>query len=94
MGLGMLISMLFCLGDPAVIMAFRPPYMAVFLQAVQDVPGAAAMSGLIAVMIKFATVAYLATASRLTWSFARDRGLPGWRYLNRVSASSTPQLFN
>lgn len=90
MGLGMLIAMLFCLGDPTVIMAFRPPYMAVFLQAVEDGPGAASMSGLIVVMIKFATVAYLATASRMTWSFARDRGLPGWRYLNRVIPTSPP----
>ncbi|CAG8955301.1 hypothetical protein HYFRA_00011283 [Hymenoscyphus fraxineus] len=83
MGLAMIIAVLFCMGDPSV-MASGSPYVAVFLQAVENVSQAAIMSDLVTIMIIFATVAYLATASRLTWSFARDRGLPGWRQISRV----------
>ena len=32
----------------------------------------------------FATVGYLATASRMTWAFARERGLPGSALLGKV----------
>ena len=32
----------------------------------------------------FATVGSLATASRMTWAFARERGLPASAYLSRV----------
>ena len=30
------------------------------------------------------TIAFLATASRLVWAFARDRGLLGWRFVSQV----------
>ncbi|CAG8981680.1 hypothetical protein HYALB_00006552 [Hymenoscyphus albidus] len=83
MGLAMIIAVLFCMGNPSV-MASESPYVAIFLQAVENVSQAAIMSDLVIIMIIFATVAYLATASRLTWSFARDRGLPGWRQISRV----------
>ena len=32
----------------------------------------------------FATISLIATASRMTWAFARDNGLPGSRSLSRV----------
>ena len=41
---------------------------------------------IIAAMI-FATVGLLATASRMTWAFAREQGLPGSAYLSRVSST-------
>ena len=34
----------------------------------------------------FATVGLLATASRMTWAFAREQGLPGSAHLSRVSS--------
>lgn len=34
----------------------------------------------------FAAIAALATASRMTWAFARENGLPGSKYISRVSA--------
>lgn len=35
----------------------------------------------------FATVGLIATASRMLWAFAREGGLPGSKYLARVSKS-------
>jgi amino acid transporter len=35
-----------------------------------------------------ATLSFVATASRMTFAFARDRGMPGWRWLGHVRAIS------
>ena len=32
-------------------------------------------------------IGFLATASRMTWSFARDRGMPFYRYISKASRS-------
>jgi amino acid transporter len=42
------------------------------------------MSSLIVVMSFTATTGVMASASRILWAFARDRGLPGWAFLERV----------
>lgn len=36
----------------------------------------------------FATVGFLATASRMAWAFARERGLPGASTLAKVSGDN------
>lgn len=38
---------------------------------------------MVAAMV-FATVGFLATASRMSWAFAREQGLPGSRILAKV----------
>ena len=40
-----------------------------------------------------ATIAYIATASRMTWAFARERGLPGSGILSRVRLLLPPYSY-
>lgn len=47
------------------------------------------MASIITALALCADVGFLASASRMVWSFARDRGLPGWKFLSRVCSSST-----
>ena len=86
LGLGMLIAVLFCLGDidAALDTPTKYPFMEIFFQATDSAAGSTAMIAIITVLQICATIACLAGSSRMTWSFARDHGLPGWRYLSRV----------
>lgn len=96
LGFGMLLGLLFCLGnlDDAASSATGYPFMEVFQQAVQNTTGAAIMSAFITSMSICATVAILASASRVLWAFARDRAVPGWRFVQKVSSSPLPASTN
>ncbi|KAL8978769.1 MAG: hypothetical protein Q9177_006312 [Variospora cf. flavescens] len=59
--------------------------MEIFLNATQSVGGAAAMASIVVTLGICATIALLASSSRMTWSFARDRGLPFSRYLGKLT---------
>ena len=88
LGFGMVLATLFCL-DMTNISAVLDtntgyPFMEIFLQATNSTAGAATMASIIAVLGLCSAVGLLASASRMSWSFARDRGLPGWRLLQRV----------
>ena len=63
------------------------PYMQVFLDSTGSVAGATAMASIVTVMSFCANIGILATASRMCWSFCRDRGLPGWQTLQHVRDS-------
>ncbi|TVY16639.1 putative amino-acid permease [Lachnellula arida] len=94
LGWGMLIATLFCLGDATTILEAPYPFMAIFEQAVGSVGGATAMAAIITVLTICALISFVASASRMTWSFARDRGLPGWRYLSMVNKKSSIPLIS
>ena len=84
-----LLVILFCLGNPDFVLNFPSlPFIAIVLQGIGNRAGASTMVAFITVLIIFAAVSFVATASRMTWSFARDRGLPGWKYLSKVCLSS------
>ncbi|KAF2689637.1 choline transport protein [Lentithecium fluviatile CBS 122367] len=91
LGLAMLIATLFCLGDAdaALASATHFPFMEIFLQAVGSVPGALTMASIITTLNICATISVVATASRMTWAFARDRGTPGWRILGKIEPKTT-----
>lgn len=84
---GMLIMTLFSLTDVegALNTPTNYPYMEIFLRSTGSVAGATVMASILVVMQYCANVGLLASASRMCWSFARDRGLPGWRFLQHVS---------
>ena len=86
LGFSMLIAMLFCLGDidAALESPTGYPFMAIFLQATHSVAGTATMGSIITAMGICTSVGMLASTSRQFWSFARDRGIPGWRLWSRV----------
>ncbi|KAJ5042591.1 amino acid/polyamine transporter I, partial [Bipolaris maydis] len=88
LGFGMLLTVLFRMGDLSSVLAENPafPFMAIFHRAVQSRSGAAVMASLVMVLTIGAGVGLSASTSRICWAFARDKGLPGWRTLSKVSS--------
>ncbi|CEI60334.1 hypothetical protein FVEN_g6495 [Fusarium venenatum] len=98
-GFAMLIAMVFCMGNVDEAFASGPgmlgfPYMYIFEQATNSRVGATVMSAIIVILASCATVGMLASTSRVFWSFARDRGLPGWRKLSQVSERTTVPVYS
>ncbi|KAI4170852.1 MAG: hypothetical protein LQ348_007033 [Seirophora lacunosa] len=94
LGFAMLIAVLFCLGDIEQVIETNTgyPFMAIFQNATQSAGGAAAMASVVVTLGICATIAFLASSSRMTWSFARDRGLPLSKYLGKVEPRSSIPL--
>jgi len=69
------IAMFYCISDPMGVVMSPLPIFAIWEQATKSGGGATAMSVLLAITGYFALNATQQTASRLTWSFARDNGL-------------------
>ncbi|MCJ1361288.1 hypothetical protein MMC16_000386 [Acarospora aff. strigata] len=95
LGFGMTIALLFCLGDIDAALQSNTgfPFMEVFRSATNSVGGAATMAAVVTILALCATVGILASTSRMFWSFARDRGLPFWRTLQRVDSRTTVPLW-
>jgi len=94
-GFGIVIAVLYVTVDvgsvlqsPTGVLGY--PYMQIFYNATGSKGGATAMFGILIVMSVFGTTAALATASRLIWAFARDRGLPFWRQVSKGSGLLRP----
>ena len=93
---GMLLAVLFCAGnlDDAVDNAPNGyPFVAIFAVGVGSNEGATAMASIVLVLELCSAAGGLAAASRMMWSFARDRGLPGHKRLSKVSAHSLLDAF-
>ena len=69
-------------------------YMQVFLDSTGSVAGATAMASIIVIMALSALIGIVATASRMCWSFCRDRGLPGWQSLQHVRDPVKPPILD
>lgn len=69
------VAMFYCISDPMGVVTSPLPIFAIWEQAVQSGKGATAMTVLLLLTGYFALNATQQTASRLTWSFARDNGL-------------------
>ena len=87
LGFGMLLATLFSLNDvkAAIESPTGYPFMEILVRSTGSIPGAALMAALVTTMQWCANIGILASASRMCWSFARDHGLPGSRYLQYVS---------
>jgi choline transport protein len=73
-----ILVMLFCLGDLDAAVNATFPIIEICTQATGSVKAATAMvSGLLVVSVAV-TLGSIASASRLTWAWARDGGLPAW----------------
>ncbi|KAE8153182.1 amino acid/polyamine transporter I [Aspergillus avenaceus] len=90
LGFSMLLALLFCLGDvdKALNDPTGLPFVGIFLQATESIPGTAVMASIIIVLCFCTSVGMLAAASRQLWSFSRDRGIPGWRVWSKVTTSN------
>jgi choline transport protein len=88
LGFAMLVAYLFCLGDLAAVLESQLtlgyPFLFVAQSGTRSTAGAAVMALLIDALGACSTVGILASSSRMLWSFARDRGIPFWRYFVKV----------
>ena len=50
------------------------------------------MATIIVVLLMSVVIGFLATSSRMIWSFARDRGMPFYRYISKASRSHRHRL--
>jgi choline transport protein len=90
LGWGMMLAILFTMGDLDNILAILTPVTGIpfidyFYFALGSKSFATGLSALLVSMFIFAAVAIVASTSRTTWAFARDNGLPGSGLLKRVS---------
>ncbi|KAE8148355.1 amino acid/polyamine transporter I [Aspergillus avenaceus] len=90
LGFTMLIATLFCMGDidEALASPTGYPFMEIFRQATDSISGALGMSSILLIIAICSVVGMLAATSRQFWSFARDRGIPGWRLWSQVSPTT------
>ena len=84
MGFAILIAVLFVLGDLEAALENPQPIIAVLAGALQSTTGAAIIVILLGFMATCATTGFLASTSRILWSFARDRAVPGWQTISYV----------
>ncbi|KAJ5246259.1 choline transport protein [Penicillium chermesinum] len=96
LGFGMLIAMLFCLGNiqQSINSPTGYPFMAIFLQATGSVAGTAVMASIVTTMGITTSVGMLASSSRQMWAFARDRGIPGWRIWSQVHGGTAVPVYS
>jgi choline transport protein len=92
LALGMLLAVLFSAHDiPGLLAdekAATAPFLRIFRHAVGSEAGATIMVCIIVLLEFCSAMGCLAAASRMTWSFARDRGLPFSRALSMVCFST------
>ncbi|PQE03917.1 amino acid polyamine transporter I protein [Rutstroemia sp. NJR-2017a BVV2] len=90
LGFGMLLAILYCQGDISAA-AESPtgyPFIAIFASGVQSIAGATVMVSIVIFMAWCNAIGCLASASRMMWSFARDKGLPFSSTLSKVQDRS------
>lgn len=85
-GFAMMITVLYCLGDVNTVLdtATGFPFIQIFIDSVGNVAGATVMTAVVLILTWACATGITTTASRMTWSFARDRGLPFSKYLTKV----------
>lgn len=69
---GMVIIFLYCLGDIDDVLTASYPMMAICLNATNSVVGASVMLGSLLTTVVLVSIGSVTSASRLTWSWARD----------------------
>lgn len=96
LALGMLVAILFSAPDIHELLGSStiPPFMRIFKYATGSRIGATIMTSIIIVLEFCSAMGCLAAASRMTWSFARDRGLPFARALSMVNLVISTDSFH
>lgn len=93
LGFAALIAMLFCLTDlEAALEASETmfyPFLEVFYSGVKSRGGAVAMALVILTLALASSVSIYASASRMLWSFSRDKGIPFSKHVARLSGKSS-----
>ncbi|PWY94742.1 putative GABA permease [Aspergillus sclerotioniger CBS 115572] len=90
MGFAFLLAVLFCMGDmdAALNSSTGYPIIEVFRSATGSRAASTAMTSTIILTAWLGTIALLASAARMVWSLARDKALPGYRYLTELDTKA------
>lgn len=93
LGFGMIFAFTTCLGDVDSVLTAQNnilyPFIEVFNQATGSIAGSTFMASIVVVMGIFSCVGILAAASRLIWSFSRERAIPFHNVLVRLHPRTT-----
>lgn len=93
LGFAALISLLFCLTNlDSALEASETmfyPFLEVFYAGVKSRGGAVAMAVVILTLAVASSVGIYASASRMLWSFSRDKGVPFSRHVSKLSGKSS-----
>ena len=86
-GFAMMVAVLYCLGDADSVLQTPTgfPFMQIFYNSVKSVGGAIGMCVVVLVLTWGCATGIMTTASRMTWSFARDKGTPFSQFLSTVN---------
>ncbi|OAP59965.1 hypothetical protein AYL99_04967 [Fonsecaea erecta] len=86
-GFVMMLTVLFCLGDVDSVLdtATGYPFIQIFYNSVNGIAGATVMGAIVLALTWACATGITTTASRMTWSFARDRGTPFSKPISYVS---------
>ncbi|MCJ1389919.1 hypothetical protein MMC18_002776 [Xylographa bjoerkii] len=94
LGFAIVIAFSFCVGD--FLTALNSPtgydFIEVFFNATNSYAGSSVMTAVLIALVTCASFGFLASASRQTWAFARDRGLPFSTFLAHVDERSALPL--
>ncbi|KAH8705814.1 amino acid/polyamine transporter I [Talaromyces proteolyticus] len=94
LGFIMMTCTMYVIGDLDAILtaieAGESPVLLIFQQAVRSQTGAVLMYVIILIMACACTIGCFASASRMLWSFARDRAVPFSSWLSKLSRQSVP----
>lgn len=96
LGFAIAVAFAFCTTDVEDALGSPTGYdfIYVFQQATNSKAGTTIMVALLTLLVTCAAIGFLATASRQTFAFARDRGIPGSRWLSKVNPSSKIPLYS
>lgn len=86
------LTMLYCIGDYEAVVQSGLPIMEIYYQATKSKTIATVMMVLQAVVGCVSLFNIVASVSRLTWAFARDKGLPYANFFSTVSNLLLPSL--
>ena len=87
-GIAMTIIILFGVGDIKTMLSTKTKYpiIEILYRATGSKGATTVLATMLTITIIFSALGILASASRLTWAFARDNGLPFPRFFSHVSA--------
>jgi choline transport protein len=88
LGIAMLITMLFCIGDLDTAIDSDAPYLILFQNTGSNAVSLVLLV-ILFILIALGNITALATTSREVWAFSRDKGFPWSRWISKVGPFST-----
>ncbi|KAK5168302.1 uncharacterized protein LTR77_006871 [Saxophila tyrrhenica] len=87
LGFIMAVTLVYTLGNVNEVLGSLTgyPFIQIFYNTTQSYTGANIMTLVVILTLTSSAIAEVATASRQIWSFARDKGVPGYRWVAHIS---------